>query len=476
MQTTRRFWLTIATVATTAILAVLLRLPLLFGVPVGLSGWLVARQAAFTSTVQAINAQTDVTYTVTPNPVLVDETVELTVSVDRTTSPTPASRLKLRTVPGIDITSESETALPVGESTTVLNASATVTVAGRYTLPPPNVSLEDPAGLFTETIPLGEPTTVTVTPRVPRDIHVGEGGERIGIAIGDHDAEQGSAGFEPGELQEYTPGDPANRIDWKATARLQDPYIRDFEAESSRQTILLVDNRATMQTGREGETKLEYAREVAMWLLEYANSVTDPFATTIVHDDDTWRSGPPTTADTDYRRIRRHLQDLSPQPQRVSSSKTWSVTASTAQDRSRDLNGDDQFERTLAPYFTDVTTYYQRVADTPLFEMARRETASADGGAWLAIITDDKNREELLETVRAVATETTSVAVFVLPSVLFSPTGLTDVPAAYEDYLDFEDFRQRLAAIPHTRAYEVGPQDRLDTVLQASQQQRRDLQ
>jgi len=476
MQPTRRFWLLIGTGASTAVVAAFLDVFLLYGVPVGLGSWLVVRQTAFTIQLQSIHADSDVSYTVMPDPVLVEDNIDITVTIDRTETPTPAGTLQIQTIPGITLTDSPTAELSAGAETIRLTTTASVSVAGKYTLPSPEISLQDSTGLFTETLPLGDPVTVTVTPRVPRDIHVGEGGDQIGIAIGDHDAAQGSAGFEPGELQEYTPGDPANRIDWKATARLQEPYIREFEAETSRQTLLIVDGRPTMHTGRSGETKLEYAREVALWLLEYASTATDPLSTTILFGDNAWQSGQPTVAETGYRRIRRHLTDLTPEQDTTSHRETWSMTASAAQDRSTDLNGNTKFDRTLAPYFTDVTTYFQRVADTPLFEITQQKVAAADGGAWTVIITDDENREELIETVRAVATEDTPVAVFILPSTLFAASGLTDISAAYDDYVDFEDFRQHLAAIPHATAYEVAPQDKLETVIQANQPRRGDIQ
>lgn len=472
MQTTRRFWLTVGAIAVTGILATALQSPLLFGIPAGLGGWLVAHQLSFTSQLRAIQSAAGLTYTTTPNPVLVGDPIEITVTLDHDALSRATGTLALPTVPGIVFDTPPTTPLSDhGESVTI-TATATTSVAGTYTLPAPQLSLEDNAGIFSDTITVGDAEPVTVTPRVPRDTHVGEGGDRVGIAIGDHDAAQGSAGFEPGELQEYAPGDPANRIDWKATARLQEPYIREFEAETSRQTLLVLDDRPSMQAGQQGETKLDYARDVSLWLLEYASSVSDPLAATIVYEDDAWTSGHPTAADPGYRRIRHRLQSLRPHDATRHQPTTWSVTASMAQDRSGDLTGDDRFDRTLAPYFTDATTYYQRVADTPLFEMTRRQAAKTDGGAWIAVITDDEHREELLETVRAIASENTHVAAFILPSVLFSATGLTDVAAAYEEYLDFEEFRQQLAAIPYASAYEVGPQDTLETVIQANQPRR----
>ncbi|MDL0128292.1 DUF58 domain-containing protein [Halobacterium salinarum] len=476
METTRRFWLTVGTIAVTGTLATTLQSTFLFAIPVGLGGWLVAHQLMFTLQVRSIYSESSHRTTIEPNPVLVDDSVAFTTTVEHPTLSEGAGSLKLSSVPGLVFDTTPVTSLSEGSDVVTLTATATPTVAGTYTLPAPTLTFNGSAGLFADSITIGDAETIAARSRVPRDIHVGEGGDRVGIAIGDHDATQGSAGFEPGELQEYTPGDPANRIDWRATARLQEPYIRDFEAETSRQTRLIIDNRGTMQAGQRGETKLDYVRDISLWLLEYANSVSDPVAATIVHDEDAWTSGHPTAVDHGYQRIRHRLQDLQPEKGSLQHSTAWSMTASMAQERKADLTGGDSFETTLTPYFADAAAYYQRVSEAPLFEITRREAAETDGGAWMAVITDDRHREELLETMQAVATENTRVAAFVLPSVLFSSAGLTDVSAAYEEYLEFEEFRQQLAATPYVTAYEVGPRDKLETVIQANKPRREDPQ
>src|SRR4051794_15553222 len=45
------------------------------------------------------------------------------------------------------------------------------------------------------------------------------------------------------EIRDYRPGDDVRSIDWKVTARLQQPHVRVFNEERDRQGLLVVDQR-----------------------------------------------------------------------------------------------------------------------------------------------------------------------------------------------------------------------------------------
>ena len=65
----------------------------------------------------------------------------------------------------------------------------------------------------------------------------------------------------------YVPGDEIRRIDWKAFARSDRHYIREFEDETNLITTLLVDSSGSMgYTGTAGIRKLDYARQLAACL------------------------------------------------------------------------------------------------------------------------------------------------------------------------------------------------------------------
>ncbi|WP_369333806.1 DUF58 domain-containing protein, partial [Halorubrum sp. SP3] len=65
-------------------------------------------------------------------------------------------------------------------------------------------------------------------------------------------------------------------MDWNATARLGETYVRETEGETDRRTLLIVDHRNRMATGTDGGTMLEYAREVAGGIAQTAAEHGDP--------------------------------------------------------------------------------------------------------------------------------------------------------------------------------------------------------
>lgn len=65
------------------------------------------------------------------------------------------------------------------------------------------------------------------------------------------------------ELRVYRPGDDIRSMDWRATARLRQPYVRVFSEERDRPTMLLVDQRSFMFFGSSRATKSVLAAEMA---------------------------------------------------------------------------------------------------------------------------------------------------------------------------------------------------------------------
>lgn len=482
MEPTRRFWAIAALGTGGAVLALLFSDLLWVGIPLGLGTWLLAEQVAFTTQLTQLAGGSPVTQSLTREKVLVEDTTTLEIRVgEEHRQQLEALQAELTVTPHPALTVEDDREHRLTADSGFIPVQLRSTVAGTYEIAPPTVHLTSPRGLFTESLQLGATCTLTGEPRVPRDIHVGTAGERIAVAYGEHDATQGGSGFEPGELREYMPGDPTNRIDWNATARLGDPYIREYEAETTRQTQVFLDHREHMKIGVEGQTKLDYAREVALWLTDYVADLDDPLGLTLIGDDHV--SGRATTA-TDsvhYRRIRRQLLDLTTAPDATPPNTRYSNRSGqqgiprSSRDARRlaaGLSDDDEFARTLRSYFTNVAGYLDQRADDPLFQTVQTRLTDNNGDSWLVIITDDTNRGELLETVRVAASPETSVSVFLLPSVLFDTTAFGDIEASYGEYRDFETFRQQLEATRGVTAFEVGPSDRLEALLATTHTQR----
>lgn len=480
MEPTRRLWSVAGLAVVVAVLALLFSRVLLLGVPLGVGLWVLAHQVSFTRALGDVADAAPLEQSLTPDTALVDDTVLLTVELSDETGRLRALNARVTVDPPAALDLEEEPTHEVTEASQTVTVPLRIGVAGSYSVDAPVVECTSPGGLFRETLRLGNECTVTGEPRVPRGIHIGTGGQQIAVAYGEHDAEQGGAGFEPGELRQYYPGDPTNRIDWNATARLDEPYVREFKAETIRQTQLVVDTRDQMLDGPRGRSKLDYAREVAVSITEYVAGLEDPLGVMLVGDEHVRGPTSPLASTQHYKRIRRQLLDLATNPEPASTGvrdvSNWRRngpprTFKTGRDAQRIAAdpGDDAYSQTLAPYFRDVESYADRLADQPLFRSVNERIDERAGDSWIVIVTDDSNREEVLETVRAAAIRDIHVSVFLLPSVLFSEDGLTDLERAYDDYVDFESFRQRLAAINNVNAFEVGPHERFSALLETAQ-------
>lgn len=478
MRPTRRFW-TLAVLALGWLaLSVLLAEPLLLAVPLGITGWLLAHQLSFARRVARLaDARTTrFSQSVSPGTVVVGNATRLAVEYDPPAGSDDELVLSLPDPPSVTREGAQEHRLDALDSGTQrIEAPLRVDVAGEFEVPEPMLSVRSAHGLFETAIRVGSPVTVTAEPRAPRDVHVGAGGQRISVAAGEHRAEHGVSGFEPGELREYLPGDPTNRIDWKATARLGEPYVRDVEAETTRGTRVIVDCRPQMLDGPDGRTKLDFAREVAVWLTELAASHGDPLSVALVHEGAVEEAETPATTSREYRRERSRLHDLrSADPDSAAAATRHDRTANAARATgpategvsvsAAEVTGSDAFAETLRPYVADLEAHVERVSNRPLF----RAVADADAAAWTVLVTDDSNREALLEAVRAAAGDGSRVSVFILPSALFVPDALIDLDAAYHEYVDFEEYRQRLDAVGGATAFELGPGDRLASVVDAA--------
>src|SRR5580693_7751196 len=65
------------------------------------------------------------------------------------------------------------------------------------------------------------------------------------------------------ELRSYVAGDDVRSIDWRVTARMQKPYVRDYSEERDRPTMLVVDQRMNMFFGSRASMKSVVASEAA---------------------------------------------------------------------------------------------------------------------------------------------------------------------------------------------------------------------
>ncbi|SDM92396.1 Uncharacterized conserved protein, DUF58 family, contains vWF domain [Halogranum gelatinilyticum] len=473
MEPTRHYWALLGLGALCTLVALVADRPLAFGGTVTLGAvLLVAQRRAGRDFVETDTALTT-DYSLSQSYVSVDDTVFVTMTATRTAQTESTVTVTARLPAAADSVAESErqVRLPPGTDSATVSFSLTVPLAGRFTLAAPRIEFTDEHGLFTESYQRGPTATLTAEPRAPRNIHVGQGGEQMLAAYGEHPTNQTGSGLTPAGLRQYVPGDTLNRIDWKATARQGYPHVREFELETDRTTVLVFDHRAAMDVGPDGQTMLDFAREVALGFVGSAESYGDSLGFYAVGDSGLTVNRPPGAATSNYGSIRNDLNTI--QPTRPSSDTTRHTTdtarPTTARQAARNLDADTSaFAERLRPFFTASDVYVERIEGDPLFETVRRTRLRQSGQTWTILLTDDTERNSIRETVRLASESGNNVLVFLTPTALFESSGLSDMDEIYQRYVDFEEFRRELHQLPRVTAFEVGPGDHLDTVLQRS--------
>ncbi|WP_123538121.1 DUF58 domain-containing protein [Halosimplex salinum] len=467
MDPTGRFWATAGAGALLAALGVIFARPELVVGAAAVGAILLARQYAFVQTLRGLDADLAVELVTDAQYVRRDGTTEVTLTVG-VPSATPLPLAVTASLPVIagSVDREARTVvLEPGDESGTATFELKWPVVGRATIPAPTVSVTDAFGLFTESFQRGREATVRVEPRQPQNVHVGEGGDAVSAAFGGHRADQRGQGTDPAELRQYVPGDSVSNIDWKATARLAYPHVREYEVETDRRTVLVVDHRGRLAEGPEGETKFDYLREVALTVAAAADSANDPLGLYAVGDDGLTLEEQPSTTSEHYRELRTLLHGLEP----TEGSGTGAIAtqgAVAARRAATTLTDDDTaFGRTLRPYFDRTEGYVRRMDDDPLFGTMRTYVDRLGSDHWVLLFTDDADRPRLRETIRLALANGNHVVCFLTPSVLFERGGLADLDDAYQRYADFESFRRELAALDRVTAYEVGPGERLSALL-----------
>jgi uncharacterized protein (DUF58 family) len=267
-------------------------------------------------------------------------------------------------------------------------------------------------------------------------------------------------------VRAYVPGDPADSIDWKATARLGEAHVREFEVEVDLETALVVDQRATMAEGRPGRTKLDYARAVALSYVAAAARDREAVGLYGVGDDGLTVRTPADTGGGHYEGLRLRLHDLAAtggddgEPHAT-------ATPGGARRAPGLLDDDSAFARALRPFFEDRERYVRRLESDPLYRTVQRELQSTATETVTVLVTDDSRPAELRQAVDLARRGDDQVVVLLLPTVLFEQGGLADLDGAYDRYVAFEELRRELADRARVTAFEVAPSDRIEAVLEA---------
>lgn len=463
MQVTRLFWATTALGVVFALLAVTVAQPAgLLGL-VGISAWLLATGWVTVTAFRQTMSHLDITYRLEPATTHVETPTVATLEVKR---PATAAGVGLHVDPtlpaGIAQTAESTSiTLEPGETDTTVTIPLQPAVAGEFVLPTPQVTLADPLGLYTEQLATGPQPQLTVLPQTPT-VHVGKGGQPYGNAFGDHATDQPGPGIATRDLRQYIAGEAATNIDWKSTARLGEPYVRETEGETDRQTALIVDHRAQTGDSRIDETPLAYIREAALGMTASAAAHTDPLSLWTVGDDGLTTTIAAGSTPTTYTRVRSTLltltQTTAATPHRPAPGRRVQTVVDT-------LEPDQPATTTLQPYATASAATVEAVRDDAFVDAVHRARTQLGTEVWLVLVTTDADPTRLRESIQIATQGGARVLVLIVPTVFFQQPRLESIHETYDAYTEFEELRRELDAHPRVTAVEVAPGDRLHALL-----------
>ena len=85
----------------------------------------------------------------------------------------------------------------------------------------------------------------------------------VGNVAGRHRSPHRGASVEFAEYRKYVAGDDTRRLDWKAFARSDRFYIKEFEADTNLRAYFVVDASGSMAFSGTAEPKITYARRIA---------------------------------------------------------------------------------------------------------------------------------------------------------------------------------------------------------------------
>lgn len=85
----------------------------------------------------------------------------------------------------------------------------------------------------------------------------------LGNVAGKHRSPHRGSSVEFAEYRKYVAGDDTRRLDWKAFARSDRFYIKEFEADTNLRAYFVVDASGSMNFAGNGESKIQVARRIA---------------------------------------------------------------------------------------------------------------------------------------------------------------------------------------------------------------------
>jgi uncharacterized protein (DUF58 family) len=285
---------------------------------------------------------------------------------------------------------------PVGPGRSVsLLYSLIPTDRGSYQLPPMEVHVTDPRGLFSSVLS-SDPGPTLLVQASKKDLLLATlmgRRKRFDIMGRSDDRRTRTVRADFKSIRDYAPGDRFRDIDWKATSRLTRMMTKEFETERNLPTMIMMDCSLTMRelTGR--HTKLDHAIALAIQAASVLKAQGNPVGLIAFDEHKVIAHRSPGRSELDDIMIA--LFDL-PNPARTGGypGYTWDRVESTSEDESRFLGS-------VGPFLVSgKRMVYDKKRTTGIYEAVRMIGTDEETGMLLILITDmETSRESIVSSL-----------------------------------------------------------------------------
>jgi len=130
-------------------------------------------------------------------------------------------------------------------------------------------TLRDIYGLFFYRVERTSDDIIRIYPKLPEPTGIMASFPGSKTLTGTGYSRRKGSGYEFADLREYIPGDELRRIEWKASSRHRKLMIKEFDAESIANIVIVLDATPSMLYGVVGERKIDYAARTVAFLTKY---------------------------------------------------------------------------------------------------------------------------------------------------------------------------------------------------------------
>ncbi len=189
-------------------------------------------------------------------------------------------------------------------------------VRGTYPLGPLSMTVRDRLGFNSiESVIPNSITDILIYPPYEdiKRIEILGSKRSLQLNYGAQRSKQKGLGSEFYAIRKYVIGDQFRLIDWKASARIQQLIVREFESERTISVMIIVDSSNSMAGGAIDNTKFEYAIRACMLLTKIALTRKDSVGLFSFSDKKNFRFLEPDSGDDYFYRVLDFVATIKPE-------------------------------------------------------------------------------------------------------------------------------------------------------------------